>query len=237
MFKESGNKIIVSADDFGISQKATENILNFVREGKIDRVEIMVSKNFSQEQIQTLLNSGIKLDIHFHLIKEKLDYWQDHPRKIDEGALKRIFFFLFNYLTGKIGIKKVEKEWEEQLNHFQKLFGRLPEGISSHEYIHFFPPYFKCVLKIAKKYGIKYVRFGKNLSRNSNIISIILNWLRKRNLEIFKEFAMESSDFMISSDWFENVHTEITKYPSGKQIEVVFHPELEDEYNTLDNSN
>lgn len=234
MFGEFRKNIIISADDFGISRLASQNILSLAKKNKIDRAEVMVSKNITPEEVRLLIDSRIKIDIHFHLAKEKIDQWQTEKRNLDEGAAKRIAVFLFNYISGKNRSKKVEKEWENQINDFIKIFGRKPDGISSHEYIHFFPPYFKIFSKISKKYNIEYMRFGREYPKTINLISLILNILRMINYPAFKNSKTVTSDLMVSFDWIGNPKQHIYQIFSGKKAEIIFHPEKEEEYKILD---
>lgn len=234
MLEKDGKKLILSADDFGISQTANANILKLAESGKLDRVEIMVSKNISPEHVSRLINSGIKLDIHFHLAKEKLDYWQNNPRTIEKGAIKRILFFLFSFLFGDTRPKIVETEWEKQIVDFKNLFGKLPDGASSHEHIHFFPPYFKKLVKLSKKYNFPYIRFGEKPFKDESNVCTILNFLRRMNLSTFNKTGLSTSDYMISFDWNYSIDESIKKTAPDSKLEIIFHPELKDEYSALE---
>jgi predicted glycoside hydrolase/deacetylase ChbG (UPF0249 family) len=235
MFYKNGKLIIVSADDFGISQVANEKILELVHKNKIDRVEIMISENFKPEQIQSLLVSDAKLDIHLHLAKDKIDQWQNSPRLIDSGVVKRILSFLYNYFLGKGVPEKVEREWERQLIEFKKTFGRVPDGASSHEHIHFFSSYFKVLLKLCDKHGIGYIRLGKlPFKIKTSKVSVILNWLKERNQAEFKKHQIDTSDLMVSFDWIKDFDGFLNTFPKDKVIEIVFHPEIKKEFEFLE---
>lgn len=234
MLKKDNKTIIFSADDFGISQVANDNILKLAESGKLDRVEIMISKNISPEHVSRLTNSGVKLDIHLHLAKEKLDYWQDNPRIIEKGAIKRIVFFLFSFLFGDTRPKIVEMEWEKQILDFQKLFGKLPDGASSHEHIHFFPPYFKKLINLSEKYDLKYIRLGKKPFKAKSNVSTILNFLRKLNSARFIKTGVFTPDYMISFDWNNNIDECLEKTSPNCTTEIIFHPELKNEYAALE---
>lgn len=231
----SHKKIIVSADDFGISCLATKNILKLSSKNRLDRVEVMISDNIKKEEIEQLLASGVGIDVHLHLVKDKLDYWQNNKRVIEKGAIKRIFLFLYGYFFGNNQPKMVELEWDGQIKKFIKLFGQIPDGISSHEHIHFFPPYFKVILKLSMKYKIPYVRFGSLPVSENNTICRIMNLLRKINRRAFKKSGLLSSDCMISFDWIKNPKHFINTIPENTKAEIVFHPELNNEYDFLEN--
>jgi predicted glycoside hydrolase/deacetylase ChbG (UPF0249 family) len=230
--------LIISADDFGISPKADRNILELIRRGKLDWVEIMMSKNIKTKDVETLLRSGIKLDIHLHLIEEKIDRWQKgkEARVIDSGIIKRVIAFFFNIFLGKGAPKKAAIEWEKQIRDFIALFGKSPDGISSHEHIHFFTPYFKKVLVLAEKYHIPYIRLGKeSLEKEPCLVASILDWFKNKNLPLFKNSGLASSDILISYDWIENdFENFIKKIPAEKNTELVFHPELDGDFSQLE---
>ena len=124
MFKVEKETFIISADDFGISKIATGRILELVDSGKINRVEVMMSQNITEEQAEKLVNSGVKIDIHFHLDSDKIDKWQARKEEEKENDCKRIFNFLWDYFFGRNKIDEAEAEWCFQLSDFKKLFGR-----------------------------------------------------------------------------------------------------------------
>ncbi|MFZ2188134.1 MAG: ChbG/HpnK family deacetylase [Candidatus Moraniibacteriota bacterium] len=232
MHKES-DKIIISADDFGISRLASENIMQLVNRGKVDRVEVMMSKNISSSQVEALLASNVKIDIHLHLVKDKLDYWQEHARKIEDGAVVRGVKFILKYVFGITSVKNIEKEWQRQIEEFVKIFGKAPDGASSHEHIHFFPPYLSCLLRLCKKFGINYVRFGKMSSMDYSSISKILNWLRKRSLKNLTRTSLYSTDYLISYDWTNDLNLILKQYSKDRSKEIVFHLEKANEFDVL----
>ena len=228
-----GKKIILSADDFGISRIANENILSLIRLGKLDRVEVMMSKNITSVHAAELLASKVKLDIHLHLVKNKLDFWQEHARNIEGGAMLRGIKFLAKYILGTTSAKNIEKEWQCQIEDFVKVFGRVPDGASSHEHIHFFPPYFNRLTRLCKKFQITYIRFGRKKTVDYSTISKIINWLRERDIKKFNGMKLDSADFMISFDWINDPALIANQYGADATKEVVFHPEKTDEFDVL----
>lgn len=229
-----GKNLIISADDFGISKLADVNILALTEAGKIDRVAVMMSPNLNESEAKRLMASGVKIDIHLHLIKSDSDYWTGN-RRLKEGAAKRMISFVYNFMTGKSSPEKVALKWAIQIERFREIFGRNPDGIGSHEYIHFFPPYMKAVLKLADKYKIPFVRMGKKNFNGGNLISKILNWQRRKNIKSFMEHKnISTTDYMASLDWFSaNLEDFLKNLPDNGSIEMVCHPEREEELELL----
>lgn len=226
--KKSRKNLIITADDFGISQLANKNILLLARAGKLDRVAIMTNGKFTQKEITALKKSGVKLDIHLDLDNQISD-----KRKMKAGAFSRGIIFSIKYLSGRIGSHANKLHWEKQLEKFYELFNKYPDGINSHQHIHFFPPYFKVVANLAKKNNIEFIRFGKKgISKNSHKIRFILSWLRTKNLAVFSLLSLTSSDFMLSLDWIKNLSEFLENLPDGK-TEIVCHPERKEEFELI----
>lgn len=224
-----GNNIIISVDDFGISQKANENILKLVETGKIDRLAVMVHGNIRQEDVARLLASGILLDLHADVRSDI-----NPKRKLKDGATKRVLLFILNYMMGNNRPKHIEKRFEEQIQAFQALFKKNPDGLNTHEHVHFFPPYFNVLLRLSQKYDIPHIRFGKESPHSKTPVSLIIYMLRKLNMKSFMKSGRVSSDMMFSFDWIKDFR-DLEKHGPNKKIEIIFHPERDEEMHFLDN--
>lgn len=231
--KKIREKIIISADDFGRSSKANANILFLAKISKLDRVSVLIARSFSPEEAAELLRTGVKIDIHLDLPSGARIYGQGRKT----NALRGSFLFLLKYFLRQITPVKMESEWNDQLQKFQEIFGRKPDGINSHQHIHFFPAYFKIVLRLAQEYKINFVRFGKSgLLDNDNSTYKILCRLHKKNERLFAASNLNSSDFMASLDWthpqIKNFIIFLEKLPPGK-IELICHPERKEEFELI----
>ncbi len=221
-------KIILAADDFGLSEKANERIIELAKLGKLDRVSIMVDGIFKEEEIKDILNSKLEIDIHFDLVNKI-----ERDGIFGENPIKRIIHFVFHYFTRRAEVKSIKNDWLRQIEKFQNIFGKSPQGINSHQHIHFFPPYFKVAVKIAKNKNIQYIRFGKKgFLGNSTIVFLVLSFFRKRNFDFLNSSKLESSDYLASADWIKNTNRFLSKLPEGK-TELVFHPEKKKEFEII----
>jgi predicted glycoside hydrolase/deacetylase ChbG (UPF0249 family) len=234
---EIRRKIILTADDFGKSAKANENILKLVRVGKIDRVSIMIDGDLNEAEVKELLVSNVKRDIHFELI------WQKRRRNLlrDHTVRQGIVFFV-NYIWGdwpvpenpRSSAKSVRLEWNAQIEKFRKIFGRMPDGISSHEHTHFFPAYFGIALDLARHFNIPFIRFGeKGFVGRRNSVSFILNVMRWLDRRKFLKLDIGSSSYFASLDWLGNMDYFLKNIPDGK-TEIACHPEREEEFELIE---
>lgn len=223
------NSFVFTADDFGQSETANKNILKLVKLGKVQRVAVMVDGKFSKGEKALLLESGVKLDVHL-----EISPITNYGLRIT-NVFYRSIKFIFLYLTGRIGSKKVEKEWEKQIKKFVKIFGKIPDGLNSHEHVHFFPPYFKVTLKLCKKYDINHIRFPSNrVLSQKNLTGWILKILNYFNKNIFTNYKLHVTRYtnFASLDWFNNFDRFLKNPPSGV-TEVVCHPERTMEFEKI----
>jgi chitin disaccharide deacetylase len=228
MLHEKRKNLIVTADDFGKSELANRSILKLAKLGKLDRVSIMSDGNFAVGEIEELLATGVKLDIHFEL------GWQKKRRgKMRDNTARQGIVFLVNYFRAGQG-KKIQEEWKKQIEKFHETVGRSPDGINSHEYVHLFPQYFKIAIGLSNQFKIPFVRFGKKGFRGKiNLAHLVLNNLRRWNKKYFLESKLNSSDFFASFDWIENMNEFLKNIPEGK-TEIACHPEREDEFELVE---
>jgi predicted glycoside hydrolase/deacetylase ChbG (UPF0249 family) len=224
--------IILTADDFGKSEKANRNILKLARAGKLDRVSVMADGDMGADEVKELLSLNVKIDIHFELI------WQKRRRNmLRDKALRQVAVFFVNYVWGdwpvpenpRSGKESVEREWKGQIEKFKRMFGRVPDGISSHEHSHFFPPYFAIAVDLAMHFEIPFIRLGeKGFLGELNVKKLILDAMRRCNMRRFLKSGLDSTDYFASLDWVESME-KFSENSRDKEVEMACHPERDEE--------
>jgi predicted glycoside hydrolase/deacetylase ChbG (UPF0249 family) len=218
---------LITADDLGASSTANSAILALITQHKVDRVGVMIRGTISQEEITLLKNANIKIDIHLDI--PLLHY----TLKLHDKTIRRGCRFLFHLLCGHISLQKIAKEWESQIELFHKKFGTMPDGISSHEHTHLFPPYFRTVCTLAQKHHIPFVRCGTHgPAPRTSLISMILSILHIWNKRILRSFpALSTTQSMTSLDWItpEDLPTILIT----TNTELLCHPERAREYEII----
>lgn len=227
------SKIIVSADDFGI-RSVSQSILPLARTGKIDRVSVLIRYVTSEQDIRDLIATGVKIDLHLELIQ--LVGSGENPT---QGALSRGLNFMMRYALGKVRTDAVEQSWMEQIVLFHKRFGRYPDGLNSHEHLHYFPRFFRVATTLAERYRIPFVRFARLgiLRQRGVLVSQILDALWKRDKAYYDKRGgtiRDAADFFVSYDWISDLPAFLKKLPEGSSTEIVFHPERDEEYVALE---
>lgn len=227
--REKKLNCIFSADDFGKNALTNRNVIKLARKRRIDRVSVMMLGKWDTEHIQELLHLPVLLDIHLEL--PRLLKSKRHRR---QKVLLRALNFLFSIISGKYTDKTVRRAWEEQIEKFRLTFGRYPDGLNTHEHVHFYPRYFRILLELARKHSVSFVRFGsKGIITKNSLISFILRILRMINLKAFRRSGTISSDWMISLDWNKKFE-DLRKISRGNDtIDVICHPERKSEFEFL----
>lgn len=229
--------LILTADDFGKNDLANRNILRLAKLGKLDRVSVMADGVFAPGEIEDLVATEVKIDIHFELI------WQKRRRNLlSDKALRQVVVFFVNYIYGdwpvpenpRSGRRSVKKEWAQQIEKFREVFGRVPDGISSHEHSHYFPAYFGTAVDLARHFDIPFIRFGENgFLGKGNPKKMILGILRWIDSKKFFKSKLDSADYFTSLDWIDNLEKFSEDVPDGK-TEIACHPEREEELELIE---
>ncbi len=249
MYSEHSNNLIISADDFGVSETANRNILALARAKKIDRTGVMMGGKISPEEVQALIDTGIKIDIHLHLLED--DFFSKREGEAGRGVFLRGMLFMIDVTSGRYSSTKVKFIWKKQIEDFYVLFGKYPDGLNSHEHMHFFPWFFRVALSLREKFQISFMRLGKWEYKDGlkfSLAGLILNTLRKINGRVNQIFVtppsiakdvpyvLNTSDFLVSFDWIKDSEKFFDNLPSPGQTELVFHPERSEEFEFLKNN-
>ncbi|NTV55036.1 MAG: ChbG/HpnK family deacetylase [Candidatus Moranbacteria bacterium] len=216
---------IVSADDYGI-RDASAAILSLARAGKLDRVAVMADR-VSQADADALVATGVAIDIHLELTRLVGSGESDSAQ-----GMRTVMNFASRFLSGRLSPRRVGGEWERQLERFEELFGRKPDGWNVHEHYQYFPIFFRVLVGFVERHGDGFVRFGKRGIFSGNrwtFTSLILGILWFFCRPAFARHPAPTSGYMASFDWFSGREDELFGNVPSDTVELVFHPERPEE--------
>lgn len=162
--KEFKRKIIVNADDLGLSEGINNGILECFLNGVITRASIIACGSAFNHAVSLLrLNPSLTIGIHLTLIEENPISNHSAVKSLinSQGTFyKNYKIFLLKYFLGQIKLSEITNELEAQI---KKVFdsGLKINHIDSHQHIHMLPGIFHIVGNLAKKYNIKSIRIPK----------------------------------------------------------------------------
>jgi len=153
--------LIINADDAGYSRGINHAIAQCADRGVVRSTTLMANGGAFEHAVKVL--GGVRdLGIGVHLVLTDLapvDPTGRMQELLDEGGrLPRGPLALFSALAaGRGGMETLRRELilqvEKVLDH-----GILPTHLDSHKHVHAAPPILEMVLKVAARYGIRWVR-------------------------------------------------------------------------------
>lgn len=235
----TSRKIIINADDFGMSYEVNEGIKQGIKAGVITSVSVMVNMPYYKEAVAFLKkHPEVSVGLHFNIS-------EGHPilSPHDIESLLREDDYFYNWITltlkllfRDISLKEVEKELTAQFNEL-KQSGLPINHIDGHHHLHLYPTIFQIVAKFAKKENLHAVR---SCQRSFPLLTHVFKngfSLRKAiisNLFYFDSFLLGSNrnicriNYIYDINW-NNEITErsflelISSLPKGN-TEIICHP-------------
>lgn len=157
-------KVIVHADDFGLTEKINEGILRAYIQGILTSTSIMANGQAFEHAINIARSTPtLDVGIHLTLIEERpllnaeeiptlvAPNGQFHPHALE---------FIRRYLLGRISLKEARKELESQVRKVLTA-GISPSHLDSHQHVHMLPGILNIVVELSQKYGIPAIRFPR----------------------------------------------------------------------------
>ncbi len=203
-------KFILNADDFGMSQDFNRAVLFGCNDGFLKSASICANGPAFEGAINEILPECQNLGLGIHLNIMEGRALSNFPDITDN---------LGNFNCGYLGLIRKSKD-KEFLNRLEKEFRAQIEKviniaqvdhIDSHVHTHAIPPIFKLTCKLAKEYGIPYIRtqheefytvpeFKKHLNFKYplNIVKILLlNHFTKQNKTTALEYGLKTNDYLL----------------------------------------
>jgi predicted glycoside hydrolase/deacetylase ChbG (UPF0249 family) len=202
---------IFSLDDIGANSRSDELAISLIEERLVDRISLMTGNALGVALQAAIKKSGVKTDIHLHLLG------QEYEKALDTFWL-RFLFMCKIYLSRKMR-RTIYEAWNAQIDVFKRTMGSTPDGINSHEHIHFLPPLFKLVVMLAEKHGIPYIRQGTEVASTNDYRALFLRFFQKKNRPAFLKSSLHTSTSLYSFDWED----QMISVPGGS--EIIFHPQ------------
>ncbi|WP_109373400.1 ChbG/HpnK family deacetylase [Proteus genomosp. 6] len=210
-------KIIINADDFGISPTVNKAIITCFEYGIINSTTILTNMNSTDEAIQLTKELKLPIGIHLNLVEghsltsEIKNFPQIYNKKNDklEFNINRTSLKIQKKLSSVIRI-----ELEKQICYLLDN-GITPTHIDSHQHTHTIFPIFGIVKSLGKKYNLK-IRIPRTTGSRSKL-KILYKKIMTLNLVLNK---MNLTSEFINIDEFK------IGYIHKGNLEVMVHPDI-----------
>ena len=230
-------RLIVSADDFGISPAINAEIIRCVNEGIVTSVSLIATGRAAQNAIDHAKNFNAKPALGIHLALDDSVEPITSPKNIPSIVTKNNSFFprsklIAGLLLNRINLDDIHREFSAQI---EKLIsaGIKPDHIDGHGHIHVFPSLVNIVLALAQKYDIPAVRLPLDTFNSGRAFQRLPEriLLRSASLLARRKFTgkVKHPDFMLGFSaggcYEERIFLQdLNRLKKGQLTEAMFHP-------------
>jgi len=232
--------LIVSADDFGLTNGLNEGIVKACINGIVTCVNIMPSGESFENALALLKETGItEVGAHLSLTQTRplTEYSKVSTLVTSAGKFHNDYKTFFSkFISGKIDIAQAYFELKRQMEILNAT-GLRVTNLSSHENIHMAPSILNLFIRRAKEFKVKAIRFphgDRSFHYGINMIykKLVLSFFEKRMGEILRASDIEFPDhfrgFFHSGKINENVVLQIIGTLEKGTTELIRHPGLID---------
>jgi hopanoid biosynthesis associated protein HpnK len=154
-------KLIVNADDFGLTEGVNRAIIDSHKNGIITSTTLMANGvAFDSAAAASSAAPALGVGVHLNLTQGQPVCPASHVPSIvtSEGSFHpRPGILAWRILSRKITLIDIENELRSQIEKISSAGIRITH-LDSHKHIHLFPPIFDVVVKLAREYGIDCMR-------------------------------------------------------------------------------
>jgi len=155
-------KVIINADDFGLSKGVNEGIILAHEKGILTSTSLMANMpGFAHAVVRAKKNVKLGVGIHLNIVRGRPLSPANRVSSLldkDKNFFSNIFIILRKLWSKKISKKEIELEFRAQIEKVLKNKIQISH-FDSEKHIHCLPSLLKIVLKLGKEYNIKRIRY------------------------------------------------------------------------------
>ncbi|CAM3638201.1 carbohydrate deacetylase [Erysipelothrix urinaevulpis] len=220
-------KVIINADDFGLSEGANKAIIESYKAGTLPSTSLMANTDYTQEAIELAKeNPGLGIGVHMVLTTRR-PLLTTHKTLIKENG---DFKYRPNTLDEAIDLDELYAEWDAQI---ASIVSEIEvDHLDSHHHVHLHPYLRPVAEKLAKKYNLP---MRSTVTHLPNEVICDGNFYKDGvTLEyfenLFKENKHEVVDVMAHPAYVDDHLRNISSYTDGryKELEIFLDPQLKE---------
>ncbi len=231
-------RLIVNADDFGISKAINDGIVDAHEHGILTSTSIMPNGRAFRHAVEALRKTPrLGTGIHLTLVGEAPVSQPGEIASIvcDDGMLPGdAKAFVKRYLTGKIELRQIEHEFCNQIALVLDA-GVTVTHLDSHQHIHVLPGIDRIVVRLARRFNIPAVRIPREslagyMFKDKRSASRLLELAALRSFCLVSRFAELKTPDHFRGFYFGgnmnacNLLTTLRSLPDTGTCEIMCHP-------------
>jgi len=235
-----GARLIVHADDFGLSEAVNDAVLAAHEHGIVTSTSIMAGGD-AFKHAAALAKSHRSLDVGVHLtLTEQRPVADSVPSLVyaDGRFAPHATRFAMRYLSGEIALADVRAELAAQIRRVRE-HGITPTHLDGHQHVHVLPGIARVVAELARENGIGAVRVPTERLRGYMLADLSRLKRVAEQLAIGALGALSPLAHLRRVDRFvgfyfggrlneQNLRTVLTTLPTRGTVELMCHPGLDD---------
>jgi hopanoid biosynthesis associated protein HpnK len=157
-------RVIINADDFGLSPGVNRGIVSGFREGVLTSTTMLVNLEFFDDAVRLAReNPDLPLGVHLSLLWGKpVSDPAEVPSLVEgDGRFPRSLLTLASrYFLGRLSRDQVRTEFRNQIRTFLEA-GLTPTHLDTHKHVHCLGGILDAVISVAREFGIDKVRLPR----------------------------------------------------------------------------
>ena len=156
---ESTRRVIVNADDMGLSHAVNLGIIAGHQAGSITSASLLMNMPATGDALA--LTAGTELDVGVHLnLTVGRPMAENVPTLVNAGGrFSGVRFLLRRLAQGRLSLDEVEREWATQIEAFLAS-GRRLWHLDTHLHLHALPPLSVVICRLAQRFDVPVVRLS-----------------------------------------------------------------------------
>jgi hypothetical protein len=220
-------RLIVNADDWGMTRGVSEGILAAHRHGIVSSTTVLVTADLDRSLVGRLLDSGLGVGLHVNLTLGK-PLTRGRSLVDDQGRFVRDA----RHAAARAAAADVRAEVEAQVGKFDKTFRRAPTHLDTHHHVGLHPPVRDVVLHVARALGVP-VRSQDDAARMRARSAGLRTpdhffgesgpgayWSPATTLTVLRTLPEGVSEFMTHPGWFD-ADLAYSRYGRQRETEMV----------------
>jgi predicted glycoside hydrolase/deacetylase ChbG (UPF0249 family) len=220
-------RLIVNADDWGLTRGVSEGILAAHRHGIVSSTTVLATAALDRELVARLRDSGLGLGLHVNLT---LGAPLTRGRSLVDGDGR--FVRDARRAAARATAADVRAEVEAQVQRFESTLKRRPTHLDTHHHVGLHPPVREVVLDVARALGVP-VRSQDATARARARAARLKTpdhffgesgpdayWSVDRTIRHLRELPAGVSEFMCHPGWFD-ADLAYSRYGRQREVELI----------------
>ncbi len=155
MAAAKGHRVVLCADDFGLTEGVSHGILDLVEMGRLSATSAMTTHRWWPRLGPVLREAGPGVGVGLHLNFTSGAPLGPLPRLAAGGRLPSLGRLIGLSLAGSLDEAEVRTEIERQLDAYMAVMGRPPDFVDGHQHVHVLPGIRRMLLFTLRRRGLQ----------------------------------------------------------------------------------